>query len=177
MTFELHEKRTIYITAAIGIVLLLVGGLAIFPKYRAISRVNKSITEARTQLELKYEKTKRLHKSQISLAAVQKIVDVAYGRLLKRGQELQFILALEDLAERLNLSQNLNLAPTPRRLQKGLAAFGLDISVTGHFRNLLEYLEALEKNQYPMSVADLEFSSSDKNVLTATIKAEVYVED
>lgn len=177
MTFELHEKKAIYITAAVGATLLLVGGLVIFPKYRAISRVNQSITEARTQLELKYEKTKRLHKSQISLAAVQKIVDAAYARLLKQGQELQFILALENLAERLNLSQNLNLASTPRHLQKGLAALDLDISVTGNFRDLLEYLEALERNRYPVSVVDLELSSGDKNILTLTIKAEVYVED
>lgn len=185
---ETHEKKVIYVTAAIGSLLLLITFLMIYPKYNSIVRVNQSITGARTQLELRYEKTKRLHRSQIKLSTVQQLVDEIYGRLLKKGEELQFILALEALAEKMQLKQSLVLGPAPRRIQKDLAAFTLDISATGGFQNLMEYLEALEKSQYPLTILYFNFAGVEEKLaampeagvqrpITLTIKAEVYVQD
>lgn len=183
----MHEKRVIYVTAAVGVLLLLITILIIYPKYSSIVQVNQSITDARTQLELRYEKTKRLHKSQINLFTVQQLVDKVYGRLLKKGEELQFILAMESLAERLQLKQALVLGPAPRHIQKNLAAFSLDISATGNFQNLMEYMEALEKNQYPLAILYFNFAGPEasaaapeagvQRLITLTIKAEVYVQD
>ena len=185
---ETHEKKVIYITAAVGALLLLIIVLMIYPKYNSIVRVNQSITNARMQLELRYEKTKRLHRSQISLSTVQKLVDEIYGRLLKKGEELQFILAMEGLAEKLQVKQSLVLGPAPRHIQKNLAAFSLDISAAGNFPNLMEYLEALEKNQYPLTILYFNFAGAEEKSavapevgvqrpITLTIKAEVYVQD
>ena len=184
---EMHEKRVIYITAAVGLLLLLVTALIIYPKYTSIVQINQAITDARTQLELRYEKTKRLHKSQINLAAVQKLVDSIYGRLLKKGEELRFILAMEALADKLQLTQTLVLGPAPRHIQKDLSATSLDISVTGSFQSLMEYVEALEKNQYPLTILYFNFAVADSSAATAatngiqrpitlTIKAEVYAQ-
>lgn len=185
---ETHEKKVIYITAATGSLLLLIAVLMIYPKYSSIVRVNQSITGARTQLELRYEKTKRLHRSQIKLSTVQQLVDEIYSRLLKKGEELQFILAMEALAEKLQLKQSLVLGLAPRRIQKDLAAFTLDISVTGKFQNLMEYVEALEKNQYPLTILSFNFAGVEEKLtavpeagaqrsITLTIKADVYVQD
>lgn len=184
---ETQEKKVIYITTIVGSLLLLVIALIIYPKHNSIVRINQAITGARTQLELRYEKTKRLHKSQINLSAVQQLVDVIYGRLLKKGEELQFIMAMEALADKLQLKQALILGPAPRQIQKDLAAFTLDISVTGSFQNLMEYVEALEKNQYPLTILYFNFTGAESSAaapgvgaqrpITLTIKAEVYVQD
>lgn len=182
-----HEKRIFYLTGGIVAAWVLIIGLLIYPRYLAITKINREITEMRQQLELKYEKTKRLHKSQINLASAQALVLQNDELFLKKGDELGLIVALEALADKHRLEQKINLGSAPRSVKPGLAAFDLNVSVAGGFVGLLDYFYDLENVFLPVvAVSDFNFGN-DRNVLRQSgavsgrlnlnFNAEVYVRD
>lgn len=184
---QAHEKNIFYLTGGIALAWILIVGLLIYPRYRAISKINSEITEMRTQLELKYEKTKRLHRSKINLSSAQALVNQYNDLFLKKGEELKLIVALEALAEKYQLSQKISLSPSPRAVTPKLSAFDLSVSVTGDFSNLLNYFDDLENEFVPVAVVTgfnfgtgangLRKEAVKSGELNLSYKAEVYVRD
>lgn len=185
--FQSHEKKIFYLTGGIAVVWVLIVGLLIYPRYLAITKINSEITDLRTQLELKYEKTKRLHKSQINLASAQALVSQQDNLFLKKGEELKLIVALEGLAEKYKLNQKINLSPTPRTVKPKLSAFELSVSVAGDFSSLKGYFYDLESEFEPVVVISgfnlgtgansLLKEGTKGGELNLNFKAEVYVRD
>jgi cell division protein FtsL len=182
---ESHEKKLIYITAGIALAILLVVGLVIYPRYRAIVQANQQITEMRTKLETEYAKSKMLHRSQVNLSVAQKIAKDINASFLKKGEELKFIVEMENLAEKMAVAQKLSLGSSLRTVRPGLSAVDLNITAGGDLKNILKYIEELENSAYPLSILALNFntggpswlaSKGEPGVVTVVIKAEIYVQ-
>lgn len=182
-----HEKKIFYLTGGFVLAWVLIIGLLIYPRYRAITKINGEISELRAQLELKYEKTKRLHRSKINLASAQDLISQYQELFLKKGDELKLIVALETLAEKHHLNQKINMSPEPRVVTKKLSAFDLNVSVSGNFSDLLAYLYDLERKFEPAAAVSgfsfvvgangLRQEEAKDNNLSLRYKAEVYVHD
>lgn len=183
-----HEKRIFYLTGGFVLAWVLIIGLLIYPRYRAITKINSEINELRAQLELKYEKTKRLHRSKINLASAQDLANKYQNLFLRKGDELKLIVALESLAEKHGLKQKINMSPEPRLVTKKLFAFDLNVSVSGNLFDMLAYLHDLERKFEPVAavrgfsftvgVNDLRQKEINKdNSLSLRYQAEVYVRD
>lgn len=175
----------IYITVGIALAVCLVIGLVIYPHYRAIIRANQQITEMRVKLETEYAKSKMLHRSQVNLSVAQKLAKEINGSFLKKGEELKFIVEMENLAEKSAVAQKLSLGANLRTVRPGLSAVDLNITAGGDLKNMLRYIEELEDSAYPLSILALNFntgapgwlvSKAEPSVITVVIKAEIYVQ-
>lgn len=182
---ESHEKKLIYITAGIAVVLFLIVGLVIYPRYRAIVQTNRQITEMRVKLETEYAKSKMLHRSQVNLAVAQKLAKEVNESILKNGEELKFIVGMENLADKLSIAQKLSLGSGLRTVRPGLSAIELNITAGGDLKKILQYIEELENSAYLLSVLSLNFNTGGpswlgvkgaEGAVTVVIKAEIYVQ-
>ncbi len=174
--FQSHEKKLIYFTLAILAFFLLIGALIIYPQFRKIQKINQQIFETRSALEVKYEKTRRLHKSQVRLAEAKKIASDLRSGFIKFGDEIKFISALENLADKYGLDQKLNLSSVSREIGPGLNKVELQIIAKGEFLKLAEYLSALNRHEFLVSISEVSFTRDSPSSLTLSLKANIYVQ-
>lgn len=175
--WQTHEKKLIYFTLGIAILFLIVDATIIYPQYREIEKINWEIFTIRTALEKKYETTKQMHKSQINLTTAKKISLDLQSLFIKKGEEIKIVTALENLAEQFSLKQNLSVRSTANRVNENLSEVDLEITVTGDFQNLMQYLETLEKNDYLFALANVSLNSGNGPTLLLSLKAKIYVQN
>lgn len=173
--FQSHEKKLFYLTAATLVFFLLVGFLLIYPQGRRLRQLNQQVFELRSALETKYEKTKHLHKSQVKLAEVKQTALALQSLFAKQGEEIKLIAALEKMAEKNNIQQQLNLAAASQPLAAGLNGLELQITAKGDFPNLMNYFSELEHNQYLISFSEINLGRGVPPSLTLFLKSRLYV--
>lgn len=175
--FQSHEKKLIYFTLAILFFFLLVGSFIIIPQYRSIKKMNQSIFELRSTLETKYEKTRRLHKSQLKLVEARQTASDLQSLFIKSGEEINFISSLENLADKFSLEQKLSLSPIYKETGTELNKMNLQITAKGEFKNLMAYFSELDRHAYLISVSEINLSRGTASALILSLKAHVYVRD
>ncbi|MBI5731761.1 MAG: hypothetical protein HY982_00170 [Candidatus Magasanikbacteria bacterium] len=185
--FHFQEKKFIYLTGAASLAsLLLIFGI-IYPKAAAIKNLNQKITALRSELEIKHELAKQIHKSNVNLATAKKLTEDLNSRFLKKGEEIKLITLLEKKAEKFNLNLSLSLDSSYQKTEYDLFSLALSFSLSGDFANLLRFLDELQNNSYFFSITDLSFFKGKpanpavpptaSPPITLTFKAMVYAQD
>ena len=175
--FQTHEKKLIYITLGILLFFFLVSFLVIYPQYRSIQKMNSYILKLRTDLELKYEKVRYLHKSQNTLALAKQTATELKSLFIKSGEEISFISYLEDLADKFSIKQKINIARADKTKNEDIDKIDLQIDAQGDFVNLLSYLSAIEHSNYLISISEVNLSRDSSFLINMSLKADVYVKN
>lgn len=185
--FHYQEKKIIYLAALAAGAFILISLLIIFPNYQNIKQTNQRIFDLRTQLEIKYAGAKQVHRVQIKFGEAKKITNDFADKFLKKGQELALITKLEALAEQHNLTQNISLNPEPQAFKKDMFFLETSITLTGAFKDIMDYLDSLNKDTYFISLTNLNFTKGGAkeilaqkkvdNPLTLNLKAQAYAQN
>lgn len=172
---------------AVSIFFLLIFSLIIFPNYRSIKKINQQIADLRSNLEIKYERAKHLHQSQVHLADVQKITKEWNKKFLKKGDEIKLITSLENLAEELNLQQTLSLGSVYQPLKNGFLSLDLNSTISGEYKNILRYIDTLQNQVSSLAINEISASQGGpasvlerkkiKNPVTSSLKMNLYVQE
>jgi len=172
-----HEKKLIYLTLSILASLLLVGGLIIYPQFRAIQKMNQQIFEMRQDLETKYERSRYLHRSQHFLVSAKQLVRDLQELFLKNGAEIDFISFLEELAEKNSLEQKLTISPPVKETGDEFSRINLRVTARGDFKNLMNYLSALERGRFLATNSEIRFSGDQTSSPSLFLKLTIYAQD
>lgn len=150
------EKRILILIGGGFLLALVIIAVVLIPTIRSIQQANRQVYELRLYLEKKYERSvharaaiKQIEQIKVSMVGLEKY-------LYHRGDELKLITLLEDLSNRHHVTQKIvasNLdAPSNQRVS-------MNLNLIGSYRNILEYLQSLEKADYFISVNRLYLSS------------------
>ncbi len=155
MKFNLSlERRTIIILALFLLSTTVVIVLLFLPTVRYIKNISDDTGKLREYLNKKYESSHSLlnYKQRIeeNKAAIEEYKDY----LFFKGDELQLITKLENLADTYQVNQKINNTD----LDKPGNTLHISLTVTGNYQNLLQYLLALEKQIYFLQVKTVHFS-------------------
>ncbi len=163
--------KILIIIALIAVTLLGLGYFIILPSRSAIIRAKNIIENRRQSLEQKYTRgqdisllAKNIEKISLEAKNLNKIFIV-------RGQELQFITALEAVAEQNNINQTIHMSPPQAKADEPTAAYqttDLQLAVAGKFSHLMKYLNDLEKLDYLINITAVDISKKTQpNLLRA----------
>ncbi|MFH1187253.1 MAG: hypothetical protein V1688_00135 [bacterium] len=170
----LKQKNLITITAS------LIGTLAMFfliirPTIIYIKNTKEQIKIEREELEKRYQRIMYLRENAKDLKEIEDQLVVLDDLFLIKGQELKFITTLENIAEKNNVSQKIDLKSTDPNLPKQ-TALPFEISASGASRDMISYLLAIEQLSYYINFDSLNISAKGANKkLDAAFDGEIYL--
>lgn len=150
------EKKTLIILAFFSVVTLAVIFGVIFPTIKYIKNLEQDTNVLREYLEKKYENTRAIRTSKKKIEEIESIVAKYPDYLFYRGNELELITSLENLANNNHVTQKL----VNSNLDKLGDMVNLSITIDGDYQNILKYLSALEKERFYFTITNLQFSSA-----------------
>lgn len=157
---KINMKKRIFIVPAVFI--LFVTGLIYFiilPAMKDIKEIGAQIESQRTDLDKKYYKSKNAKQSTKSLKAIEGDVEKLDRVFIGKNQELAFITALEETANKNNINQNINLDLSSGAKNNKYDKIPLKLTTQGNFINQFNYLRDLERLNYYLNIKSLDLSA------------------
>lgn len=149
--------------------------LIIKPTIIYIKNTKDEIRAEREELEKRYQRIMYLQENSKNLKEIEQQLAVVDDLFLVSGQELKFITTLEDIAEKNNVLQKINLKSvnSDNSKQKTLP---FTISASGATHDIILYLLAIEQLSYYINFNSLNIKSrnTDKK-LDAILGGEIYL--
>jgi len=168
------EKKTIIFLTIISIVTIGIVGGVILPTLYNIKNLEDETSKIRQYMEKKYQDTRSLSNSKQKIEEIQTMMADFEEHLFYRGDELQLITMLENLATANKVNQKINQSNLDKT---GDGTITFSITVNGDYINVLQYLNTLEKQKYFINIKQLTFSSAftpqNKNPNAAVMNLEL----
>jgi Tfp pilus assembly protein PilO len=131
----------------------------ILPSLKEINRIKTSINQERIDLEEKYQKSQGLKKLTTNLKTIEGKVEHIDQVFISENRELEFITALEQIADKNNVTQKITLGKVQAvTVDKFYKKFPLQIQAQGTYINLIDYLQDLETLTYYINIKSIELS-------------------
>jgi len=174
MKFTLQQR----IFGFIGVILaaiLVVTCLIVWPSIKKIYNLKTDIDVIENDIEQRYLNSLKLKRTMRELEEIKTQAAKYKQATIKKGEELQVITALENIANTNNIEQNLNAS-----LAEGERSYQFSLLNNGTFANHIKYLQALETLPYYMIIRDVKFekrqnTTSGLPTITLMFNGIVYV--
>ncbi len=192
---RLTAKKQIFILlSTITILAMAIIILIVIPTTKSIVELSKHTSETQEIIEQKYQRAKLLKKSSHSLADAESIISKYETAALKKGQELEMITLLENMAEDYKIEQTLSvnyvedglLQGTPRNnsaktnIKTPLYIFSF--LNHGEYQDQLKYLRALERLPQYLIIENIQWNhrsqgSEGQNYVTLRFDAKIRINE
>lgn len=142
----LSPKQKLYtISAAFIIIILLIIFAVVFPLIEKIKSSNLTLEKQKIASENFYKNWKNLASAKLAVEQIrEKVEDL--GVFLPKDAALKFIVATEKISQETGNRENISIASTPTSKKEN--ALELQISLSGNFSNLLNFLVQMEAGPY-----------------------------
>ena len=172
------RKIVISITIVLTIMVLIVY-FVILPTVRDIKKISTAIYQERVDLEKKYLQGQLLRKTIENFEKIKPEEDKLINAFLPAGEELKFITAIEQIAALHSLEQKLQLQPNQNKREgQGFSSLPLDISISGKFTPVLQYLKDLQRLNYYFNIYSLTLTAGNQPGInpevTAVLNGKIY---
>lgn len=157
---KIDIKKRIFAVPAVFV--LFIAGLIYFiilPTMKDVEETAAQIKSQRTDLDKKYYKSKNAKQSTKSLKAIEEDVEKLNRVFINQNQELAFITALEEVANKNNINQNINLDLSSGAKNNKYGKIPLRLTTQGNFINQFNYLRDLERLDYYLNIKSLNLSA------------------
>lgn len=172
MTIEPKKLRLI-------IILVIIVGLALFSYFQIEKNLGlrNKIKERETSLDLLSLKVKELNSLRDQSKKIATDLEELSLRFLKKEDPLPLVLALEKIAERQNVQQEISLQEEKEKKEKEeeedplalLDHLTFSINVSGPQANLISYLQELERSNFLLDVTSLILSKGEEETIKASL--------
>jgi len=180
---SLKHKITL-VTTTILIVITSIIFLIIIPSIKYITRMKQNIENTEAELEENFTKIQLLKKSIRELDTIKEKTQNFYFATVAKGDELIVITELERIAEKYDISQDLNVsysddAPQNKENKKDNPHYIFTFHNQGSFQNQLEFLRELDKLPYYIIIDKLQLTKTnvrDENkLINLSFNGKVYI--
>jgi len=141
------------------VVLLLVLSNIILPSINSIKQLSSDIFKEREKLEELYLKGQSLKKSTEEYYKIKKDISELENIFISQDKELRLITDIETLAKNNNVIQEINIKENNKDDDK--EKMFIELNVTGLYRDLINYLQAIEELAIYINFNDIRFSLHD----------------
>lgn len=163
MGISRYQKKFLINVGMVAVILLSLIAFIIMPAINDIIKINQEITAERIALLKKFEQGLNIKKIEEELAEIEESIEELDKILIKTGQELKFITELENLAQNnqidININPDFSGAPTAG---KNIKIIPLQINLSGEYRQLINFLQDLERMPYYYNLNLTTFSSRSR---------------
>lgn len=149
------EKRIIAAIIALASVAIAIVFFIIWPTINHIKEMDKTTEDLRLYLEKKYERSLNVRATLKQVDAIKAEMVNAPKYLFHTGDDLRLMVALESVAKKNNVEQNVANSNLNNPATQNIL---IALTVTGEYDNVLKYLADLENMPYFFSVNHLVFS-------------------
>jgi Tfp pilus assembly protein PilO len=146
--------------------------LVIIPSVSEIERIKKEIYDQKIDLEIKYKKGQDLRKVTEKLNLIKEKIFLLDQVFIKKDDNLRFITGLEDIAEKNNINQKINM-DKPDFSSKKYQEASLSILAQGNLSDQLNYLGELENLSNYINIHNIVLSSTGGST-SMNISSKVY---
>lgn len=169
------QQRIFGFIGIIVIAILIVVGLIVWPSITKIYGLKQDINVIENDMEQRYLNSIKLKRTMRELEEIKTQAAKYKQATIKKGEELQVITALENIANTHDIEQNLNAA-----LTEGEKSYQFSLLNNGTFANHIKYLRAIETLPYYMIIRDVKFekrqsATSGLPTITLMFNGIVYV--
>lgn len=157
---KLDLKKKIIISSIFFFAVIL--GIICFivvPSIKDIKMIRDSIEEQRIGLEKKYIRGQSLRGLTEKIKKVEERIEEIDNIFVDRNKGLEFIKALEDLAEKNNVIQKINISISDEPFANDFEKIPVQLFVQGTLENQANYLVGLETMEYYINVDSIDISS------------------
>lgn len=132
----------------------------VVPTIKDIKAMGEEIQEQKIDLEKKYIKRNSLRQLREDLKKIEPKLSLLDQVFINKNRELEFITALENEANRSQVSQKINFNSPADAASQGFQKNDLQLFTNGDFNKQLKYLINLETLNYYINIKLMELSSS-----------------
>ena len=156
MTIPPYLKSHFLVAAIIfGLLLAAVTVLIILPSFREIRLIRQQVLDERVRLEKLYLKGQLQRKVRENYERIQPRTAWLDNILLKENQELQYITALENLAERVGLRLKITVGESERLPSAPLSRLQFVLALEGRWPQIVRFLANVEDLPYYTHVLEI----------------------
>lgn len=148
---NIRKKVSLTLLGLTGVVVLLIAGIILMNL--KIKNTETKLNEFLASLENNSCKTEDLRSALTKIRDTQKKVEQYNSFLFQKGNELQLITDLENIAIKNNVTQNILNSTLDNALSNSLE---MTLDIKGTYENALKYLLAIERHPYFLAVETLE---------------------
>ena len=171
-----------FIISVIAFFLLLIAliVLIIIPSIKEIKIINQQVYEERVRLEKLYAKGQLKNKVQKDYNSIKENLVFLDSVIMKEGQELEYITAIENIADKAGIDINISIGATKITPQQKFSELEFTITLAGEWKNILLWIDNVEKmpiytNIKEMTIAVHQNKELEKErTATATIRANTF---
>jgi len=135
----------------------------VVPSIKDIRKIKNDIKDQQIDLEEKYLKGQSLRRLSTKIKQVEEEIKVLDQVFVDKHNGLDFITALENIANKNNITQKLNLVSPDEIDEDVIIKNNIQLSSKGSFDNIVNYLLDLEALNYYVNINRLEISSSKRD--------------
>ena len=156
---KLAANNNTILTLILGFACLAIIFFVIVPSLQDILKLSNEIQTQREALEDMYQRGQNLKKTHEQFDQIQTETSKIKDLLLKKGEELNFITSLEEVASQNNVIQNIQLDTNNINHQNGYATMPAKLNLSGRYQDILGYLIDLEKLNYYLNITHIALNS------------------
>jgi Tfp pilus assembly protein PilO len=161
---DTKQKIALNILATLIIVLIIIYFVYI-PTIENIKEQRLNILNQRMEVEKMYNDSKTLKILKEKLEKIEPQLQLLDNVFINQNRELEFITALESVANKNNVAQKITLNPEIIEADKPYKITPIEFKLTGAFRNLLNYLIDIETLTYYINVSALNIQANSDSAV------------
>lgn len=155
-------KRKIILSILIVLIgTSLISYFIILPTVNDIKAIKEAVYLERVDLEVKYLKGQLLNKALDDFEKTKTEKDKLTSVFIIKGEELEFITSLEQIAENYNIAQELKLGQGESMGNKQYSTSRLSVNAQGPFNDLLKYLDEIRHLNYYYNIDEIDIRTGN----------------
>lgn len=131
----------------------------ITPGINGIKKIGEDIMQQRIDVENKYKKGQKLNKLTENLKIIEPQIEKMDRMFIDQNDALKFITSLEEMAEKSNVKQKINLMTAQKVPFHSYQKMPLQLSIGGNFIDEINYILNLENSDYLINIKLLEITA------------------
>ena len=166
MIFNYYKNRFYINMMVIFLFFVAVIIFVIYPAFVEINQVNAEIIAERTKLQYKLAmglNIKKIARNLDSIKEPAKLLDTVF---VSKGGELKFVNQLERMAAKNDVGVQLNSDFINQDAKPGLNQVEIQIVINGNYKQIIRFIDELEKTKAYVNFKTLIFSPDQKNADT-----------
>jgi len=161
-----------YIILITTLILVLI--FFVLPNYNNLESIYLNLTKEAQTLESKYIAGEGLEKSSNDYNQISDQLPTYESLFIKRGEELLLVTNLENLADKYNLTQQLDLGLTKTEINKNIIQVPFNFILEGTFDNFILYLTSLYQMPFNLTIQNIDIKQTQDKKLEIHLLGYTY---
>ncbi len=173
----LKQKKEIYLLIIWVILILVVLFVFFLPNLKKMKTISENVKESEKKLEAMQKSGQSKEEAEVNYRLIKENISKIDGIIPKRGEELPFITALEEIASKNHLEQKMNIfiSKDNKPVTGEIITLPFQLTLDGNFYNFFNYLNDLELSEYYLNIQKIQINQSlaptktlleEENILT-----------